>query len=645
MSILAACGVAPASTTATANAVSSGLSTLPSTSTSSTTASAKKTTLIASQATLQVSAAASVPTSAEDSSALVSAGTSAASSTLQQNVTLPTADSEVDSKTVDGESFAEITGTELVSSIQNTSSAAQIQCGVVCGQSNKVESIHTQQSEKGTSSRSSSSSTDAKSSLKLSEQSQDSETAVAQLMQPVAQLQTSLAVPVPAASGIGSSGLAATGAAPSAATGIAPQSSFLSATESASSLSSPVLDKVTAAVGGVTSSDPLASLDTAAQSGRLFAQASDQSSTANPTSSLRQPLAASSASSSVMASTRAVYTNNLSANGTTDGISSKAVTPVQAVPVQTEPVQANSGAASASSLPTSSNDLTAAAVTESSVTSRSDHALSSDLSTSPQSSRKSRVVAATDSDTSASDSVQAGTTASSSSYSSHLHEAVSITTNATVTVPAQHVTAGLADASRYSDSTSVAAPLASGVGAHTSTSTTLSSTDRAGSAQTSAQNTFSALDSGSGGQPVWTHTSARHAEAGYLDPDLGWVGVRADLNGHAVHATVVTSSSDAAQTLSQHMGSLGTYLQEQNSAVRSIGLASSTGQDLQNGMQNGASQDGSYSGNSSGNREDRSAQSSSVAEFDVRTISTSSVAGTSDSVPILRAGSRISLLA
>jgi hypothetical protein len=170
--------------------------------------------------------------------------------------------------------------------------------------------------------------------------------------------------------------------------------------------------------------------------------------------------------------------------------------------------------------------------------------------------------------------------------------------------------------------------------------------DSTGSAQTSAQSTFSALEANSNsGQPVWTHTSARHAEAGYLDPDLGWVSVRADLQGHAVHATVVTSSTDAAQTLSQHMGSLGTYLQEQNSAVRSIGLASSTGQDLQNGMQSGTGQDSSYSGNSSGSREDRNPQSSTAAEFDMRAISTPSVAGTSDSAPRLREGSRISLVA
>jgi hypothetical protein len=211
-------------------------------------------------------------------------------------------------------------------------------------------------------------------------------------------------------------------------------------------------------------------------------------------------------------------------------------------------------------------------------------------------------------------------------------------------VPVLHTT-GFADASRDSASASVASPLANGAVAHVSSSST-SSTDSTGSTQTSAQSTFSALDADSGsGQPVWTHTSARHAEAGYLDPNLGWVGVRADLNGHSVHATVVTSSSDAAQTLSQHMGSLGTYLQEQNSAVRSIGLTSSSGQELQNGMQSGTNQDGSYSGNSSGSREDRSAQSSTTNEFDVRAISTSSVAATSDSAPALREGSRISLIA
>jgi hypothetical protein len=48
-------------------------------------------------------------------------------------------------------------------------------------------------------------------------------------------------------------------------------------------------------------------------------------------------------------------------------------------------------------------------------------------------------------------------------------------------------------------------------------------------AQRAASDTFSALDiAGSMPASTWLHAGVRHAEAGYLDPSLGWVGVRAE---------------------------------------------------------------------------------------------------------------------
>jgi hypothetical protein len=95
---------------------------------------------------------------------------------------------------------------------------------------------------------------------------------------------------------------------------------------------------------------------------------------------------------------------------------------------------------------------------------------------------------------------------------------------------------------------------------------------------TSASDTFAALDRGSAlGAPSWTHAAGQHAEAGFEDPALGWVGVRADLNPSGVHATLVPSSTDAAQALSGHIAGLSSHLAEQQAHVASLSMASPGG--------------------------------------------------------------------
>lgn len=78
-----------------------------------------------------------------------------------------------------------------------------------------------------------------------------------------------------------------------------------------------------------------------------------------------------------------------------------------------------------------------------------------------------------------------------------------------------------------------------------------------------ASDTFAALDSAPN-QPAttWLHANSRSAEAGFLDPSLGWVSVRADSTSAGVHASVVPSSTDAAQTLSTHLAGLNAHLTE-----------------------------------------------------------------------------------
>ena len=76
------------------------------------------------------------------------------------------------------------------------------------------------------------------------------------------------------------------------------------------------------------------------------------------------------------------------------------------------------------------------------------------------------------------------------------------------------------------------------------------------------------------GTPAWTHAGGQHAEAGFRDPDLGWVGVRADLNTGGIRATLVPSSAEASQTLSGHLAGLSSHLVEQQTTVASLSMAS-----------------------------------------------------------------------
>ncbi len=107
--------------------------------------------------------------------------------------------------------------------------------------------------------------------------------------------------------------------------------------------------------------------------------------------------------------------------------------------------------------------------------------------------------------------------------------------------------------------------------------------DRAGektdeAAGTTPGDTFAALDAASGAEKsVWIHADAHQAEAGFEDPSLGWVGVRADTSGGGIHAELVAGSSDAAQALSSHMEGLNEYLTEQHTPVATLTLSSPGG--------------------------------------------------------------------
>jgi len=84
--------------------------------------------------------------------------------------------------------------------------------------------------------------------------------------------------------------------------------------------------------------------------------------------------------------------------------------------------------------------------------------------------------------------------------------------------------------------------------------------------------------------PTWIHAGAQRAEAGYQDPALGWVSVRADANGGGIHAALVPSSADAAQTLGGQMAGLNTYLTEHHAPLATLTIATPENRDGMSGM-------------------------------------------------------------
>jgi hypothetical protein len=131
-----------------------------------------------------------------------------------------------------------------------------------------------------------------------------------------------------------------------------------------------------------------------------------------------------------------------------------------------------------------------------------------------------------------------------------------------------------------------------GAGAHASQAAALPASASISSA---ARETFAALDGEiapgaptAPTRPAWTSSGAHSVEAGFEDPSLGWVGVRADLGAGGVHAFVVPGSAEAAQALGSQMAGLHAYLTEQRTPVGSLTLESPEGGNAFSGANTGA---------------------------------------------------------
>jgi hypothetical protein len=113
----------------------------------------------------------------------------------------------------------------------------------------------------------------------------------------------------------------------------------------------------------------------------------------------------------------------------------------------------------------------------------------------------------------------------------------------------------------------------------------------ASTAGSTGQGTFAALDAdASASGTTWIHAGTHHAEAGFQDPALGWVGVRADLGGGGIHAALVPGTADAAQALGSHMAGLNAFLAERHSGVETLTLAAPESSGGDAGMNQGANQ-------------------------------------------------------
>ena len=104
--------------------------------------------------------------------------------------------------------------------------------------------------------------------------------------------------------------------------------------------------------------------------------------------------------------------------------------------------------------------------------------------------------------------------------------------------------------------------------------------------------TFSSLDAGADNATTnWIHAGTQHAEAGFQDPALGWVGVRADLNADGIHATLTPGTADAAQALGSHLAGLHAHLAAEHVPVTSVLLAPAKGSEAGMGGNQGMSQE------------------------------------------------------
>jgi hypothetical protein len=111
---------------------------------------------------------------------------------------------------------------------------------------------------------------------------------------------------------------------------------------------------------------------------------------------------------------------------------------------------------------------------------------------------------------------------------------------------------------------------------------------------------FVDIDSGTNPAAKWIVAEGHRAEAGFQDPSLGWVSVRAQAGAGGIHAAVVPASDLAAQVLGGHLAGLNAHLSSQYEQLKPVTLSTpdagwngqDAGRQLAQGNDGGASHEG-----------------------------------------------------
>lgn len=126
-------------------------------------------------------------------------------------------------------------------------------------------------------------------------------------------------------------------------------------------------------------------------------------------------------------------------------------------------------------------------------------------------------------------------------------------------------------------------------------------------AAASVHEEFASLDSTVPPAPMtWKSAGMNRAEAGFRDPSLGWVTVRAQADAGGVHATLVPATADAGQILGGHLASLNAYMADRLPHLGSVTLSTpdnTTGQSLtHSNTQHNESSEGRQQGDQAGDK-------------------------------------------
>ncbi len=123
---------------------------------------------------------------------------------------------------------------------------------------------------------------------------------------------------------------------------------------------------------------------------------------------------------------------------------------------------------------------------------------------------------------------------------------------------------------------------------------------------------FAAMDSvDNGSAPKWILAGSHKAEAGFQDPTLGWISVRAQSGAGGIHASVVAPSDIAAQVLGGQLEGLNAHLAAHFEQLKTVTLSTADtgpdGRDAGGGMLQGNGGDSPAGGQPQGQENSGSA--------------------------------------